>query len=119
MSFDVVWSYSLWTHLPYDKVAKSLSRVRGVIADHGVFLATYFECPEGADCDGPVRQPWGITSFPDRDPWHYSQTDLARAASDAGFRVAEFLGEWQEPAEQKMAAFYALEPGEVGVRTDI
>jgi len=102
---DFVFAYSLFTHLSLNAVEEALARVAEVLKPCGKFFATAFLCA-GDACRGAVAQPFGIFSFPDADPYHYSEAQLSAAADRAGF-AAEVLpnAEWPEPREQSMIRF--------------
>ena len=47
------------------------------------FVFTLVLAPEGAE--GPVRQPDGVVTHPDRPPYHLSRSEAARLTRAAGF----------------------------------
>jgi SAM-dependent methyltransferase len=100
-TFDFALSVSLFTHLTLDYLTRCLVRLAPHMDEGGQFFATVFEGdPDLASIDWPN----GITTFPDRDPFHVSQAQIQRAVpeSDWAFR---WLGDWGHPRGQQMAVF--------------
>ncbi|MBF9058412.1 class I SAM-dependent methyltransferase [Rhodobacterales bacterium HKCCSP123] len=79
---DYLIAWGVFTHLPPDQTAQALARIAARWPAPRVFLFTVFLAPEGQA--GPVRQPDGVVTHPDRPPWHLTETALHRMASAAG-----------------------------------
>ena len=71
----------------------------------GRFYATYFECPDDRpDALTLEHQPGGITSYLDRDPYHYRARDFTWLADGLPWLV-EQVGLWGHPRAQRMVRF--------------
>jgi SAM-dependent methyltransferase len=69
-AIDVAMANSLFACLPFNSVARCIASVVRKLAPWGVFYATWFENPEPGSFD-PIVHPNGITTYPDREPYHY------------------------------------------------
>lgn len=108
-TFDVVLAHSVATHLPGTEVARLLAAVARVLTPTGRCFLTFFECPDDCDPMPPrTHEPGGITTHPDRNPWHHRPSDLAALGRAASLRVVS-CGEWGHPRAQRMLC---LEPDE-------
>jgi hypothetical protein len=56
-----------------------------------------------------THEPGGITTYPDRDPYHYEFSTFEDLAHRAGLRV-DNLGDWNHPRAQRMMVFRHREP---------
>jgi SAM-dependent methyltransferase len=103
--FHVAIAISLFTHLPETRVRSCLAALARVMEPAGVLYATFFACPPRHRSGEPlVHEPGGITTYDDRDPYHYRQRDLAACAEGLPWR-AEPLGDWGHPRGQQMMRF--------------
>ena len=103
--FDVAIAQSLFTHLGPAEIARCLREVAGHVVRGGCFYATYFACPdEHPVADALVHEPGGITSFGNRDPWHYRTADLL-ALAEVDTWAGEDLGAWNHPRDQRLLRF--------------
>ena len=100
-TFDHAWALSLFTHLPAPAVRACLEQVARCLAPGAVFHASFFE---GTSAAPATHQPGGITSYPDRDPFHYSREALAGLAAGLPWQPA-YLGEWDHPRDQRLMRF--------------
>jgi SAM-dependent methyltransferase len=100
--FDYALAVSVFTHLPSSHLSLCFAELREVLNPDGKFYFTYFEAPHSGHHTPIAQQPGGITSYPDRDPFHYSREDLVRLASPHGIGL-EFQGDWGHPRGQLMA----------------
>ena len=82
--FDVALAWSLFSHLPGDAVRAGLEHIRAVLAPDGFLLATLFE----SDRPDPHPRPDGITTYADRDPFHFRPDEIEETARMAGFTVS-------------------------------
>ncbi len=100
---DVALGFSLLTHLNYQSLSICLKKTAGVLKKGGKFYATVFEV--GADViDKPREQIPGITTYPDKDPYHYSREQLSDVAIMNGFTLID-IENFGHPRHQKMAIF--------------
>ena len=105
--FEYMLAVSVFTHLPMNHIIQCLVGARKVLAPSGVFYTTFFESPEPAWLDEIHHQPGGIVTHYEFDPFHYAAAELEWMASIAGLSF-EYLGDWDHPRNQKMAAFTVL-----------
>lgn len=108
-TFDFALAQSVFTHLPANFIRRCLIELARSMVPGGRFYATYFECPDDRpDALELVHQPGGITSYLDRDPYHYRARDLFWLAEGLPWRV-EQVGEWGHPRAQRMVRFVRVE----------
>lgn len=107
--FDFAIAQSVFTHLPINRIARCLSNVTRVLAPHGVLYATFFENERGPHDLEPLR--WGtgadgqvVTTYPDRDPYHYDIETFEWLSRRTGLRL-DRVGDWGHPLGQRMLAF--------------
>jgi len=115
VTFDMVIAQSLFSHLPWNSIRRCLAEMAVVLEPGAAFFATFFECPaERPAAVTWIQQPGGVTTYLDRDPYHYRLVDLAACAEGLPWRC-EGLGEWGHPRGQRMARFERLvaEPCEI------
>ena len=95
--FDYAIAISVFTHLPMNQIRVCLEKLQSVMQPSGVLLATVFLTKVGCDSYEPqLQQPGGITTYGDRDPYHYHFADIEYLARSAGW-VAELLMEFRHP----------------------
>jgi SAM-dependent methyltransferase len=99
--FDYAWALSLFTHLPARQVRDCLRELARCVKPGGLFYASFFEGPADA---AVTHQPGGITTYPDRDPFHYTREAILALASDLPW-TASHLGEWGHPRDQRLVRF--------------
>jgi len=105
---DFVLAQSLFTHLTFNRIRQCLERLPGHLKAGGTFFATFFELPEGTPSYLPARHyPGDIVTHGADDPYHYRFRDLQYAASGLPWEV-RYIGGWQHPRDQHMAAFERL-----------
>lgn|GEM_PF-2242926 len=85
-TFDYALAFSLFSHLPGPICEDGLARVARSLRPGGVFMATFF-LTDG-DINTPREQTYRIHSYPDRDPFHFTQAQVIRMAARAGFAAA-------------------------------
>lgn len=103
--FALAIAQSVFTHLPANLIRRCLIELARAMAPGGRFFATFFECPDDeAAALAVTHQPGGITSYLDRDPYHYRFGDFVWLADALPWRVAR-LGDWGHPRGQKMLRF--------------
>jgi cyclopropane fatty-acyl-phospholipid synthase-like methyltransferase len=113
VAFDRAIAVSVFTHMSFNKIRQALEKLAPVMAPGGIFYATTFECPEDRPTNEPIVH-GEITTYPDRDPYHYRPSDLEHAARGLPFRVRR-IGHWGHPRGQFMTAFVKV-GGETGTR---
>jgi len=102
--FEVAIAVSVFTHLFFNHIARCLHGIKQVLADSGVFYATFFNAPTRLHLEPLTHDPGGITTSYDSDPFHCHPEELATLAYWAGLR-ADVIGEWSHPRAQQMIAF--------------
>jgi SAM-dependent methyltransferase len=101
--FDCAVAVSVFTHLPAEHVSRCFGETARVLMPEGRFHFTYFEAPRSGWLEPIVHQPGGITSYPGRDPFHYSREELVLLAEPHGLGV-RLAGDWGHPRGQRMAS---------------
>lgn len=104
--FDFAIAQSVFSHLPSAHIIKCLAEMNGVLKPGGEFFATFFEAPRSVYGEPLLHERGGVTSFFDRDPFHYSFAEFESMAQAAGMTV-RYIGEWGHPRDQKMLGFKA------------
>ena len=105
VSFDMILAQSVFTHLPKEWLQRCLLELVRCMSPGSIFFATFFHCPS----DWPEGEPrydaahWG-TTFWDRDPFHYRESDVAGLADPRSWKV-EHLRDWKHPRGQWMVRF--------------
>ncbi len=101
-SFDFAVAYSVFTHLTWNSILKCLVNVREALSRGGRLYATFFEDHDGRHRASSMRQaPGGVTTYPDRDPYHYEFSAFTELAARASLGV-EYIGEVGHPKGQRM-----------------
>jgi SAM-dependent methyltransferase len=102
--FDFAIAQSVFTHLPFNHLRLCLARLAAHVRPEGTFFLSIFIVPSEA-LPGPVaRGTDGVTTYPHRDPYHYTAADLSHAAYGLPWRL-QFHREWNHPRKVHMAAF--------------
>lgn len=99
--FDAALAQSLVTHLPAGDVRLCFAGIARAVRPGGRFYVTFFEAPEGGAPPELRHSPGGITSFADRDPYHYRLSEL-RALAGARHWDVQYVGEWSHPRAQRL-----------------
>jgi SAM-dependent methyltransferase len=103
--FDIALAQSLFTHLSLNRIRQCLERLAPVVKPGGIFYATFFERPDEAPANEPIRhEPGGIVTFGERDPFHYSIADFEHATRNLPWSLSP-IGDWDHPRAQRMLAF--------------
>lgn len=105
VSFDRVIAVSVWSHLPFNHIQRSLYEVSRVLEPEGSFYTSFFVADEARLMQPVDHEPGGVTTHRDRDPFHYLWEDILYACRpfDLG---AELVGDWNHPRDQQMARFW-------------
>lgn len=103
--FDMALAQSVFSHLGFNRIRLCLERLAPAIVPGGTFFATCFALPEGRPTGEPfTHPPAGVTTYGDRDPFHYRFEDFRFAARGLPWQV-EVIGDWGHPRGQQMLAF--------------
>lgn len=89
---DFALAQSLFTHLPLETIEQCLRRLQPVMAEGGVFFATFNEVAE------PVPNP---DSAHDWGHFQFTQDDMRAVCERSGWTYG-YLGDWGHPRRQKM-----------------
>jgi hypothetical protein len=114
VEFDMAVALSLFSHLSWNSIRRCLAEVAVVMKSGAPFYATFFECPEDRPAAARwIQEPGGVTTYIDRDPYHYRMADLVACAGGLPWRC-ERVGDWGHPRAQRMVRFVreAPVPGE-------
>ena len=102
--FDYALALSVFTHLFMNHIMRCLIEVNRVLKPGGQFYATFFQSPHSGFLSPIHHTPGGITTYYDRDPFHYSFLEMENLAKIANLDV-ELIEEWTHPRNQKMLCF--------------
>lgn len=84
--FDVAIANSLFAYVPFNKVARCIASVVRKLKPSGRFYATWFENPDPGNFE-PIVRPNGVTTYSDREPYHYPFELIAAACRAVGATV--------------------------------
>jgi len=108
VTFDYVLAQSVFTHLTFNHLRLSLIRLQSVTTPGARFFATVFTAITPEIWGAPqLHDPGGITTHPDRDPYHYCESDIAHASHALPWKLQR-IEDWGHPRDQKMAIFERL-----------
>lgn len=82
-SIDMALAFAVFTHLPAGVLPPALHNLRTRFPRLRRLLVTLFLAPDGHS--GPLRQPDGVVTHPDRPPWHRYAAEVEAEARAAGF----------------------------------
>ncbi|MBN2303471.1 MAG: class I SAM-dependent methyltransferase [Anaerolineae bacterium] len=103
--FDYALAQSVYSHLPWNSIYRSLVNVQKVLKPGGRFYATFFEDQGGQHKITPFHhERGGRITYPDQDPYHYEFDVFEDLARRVGLQVA-YIGDWNHPRDQKMMVF--------------
>lgn len=88
---DVILVQSLFPSVTFNVVAKTIAALLRDIQPAGRVYATWFENPHPEDY-GPIAHPHGLTTYPDRPPYHYPFTLIRHVCDSIGVDVARIDG---------------------------
>lgn len=103
-AFDYAWAQSVFTHLPLNSIIRCLMQIEKVLVPGGRFYATFYENERGKFNLDPIRQSPQVTSYFDRDSYHYDFGTFEWICAGTSLE-AEYLGGWGNPRNQKMLLF--------------
>ncbi|HEV3059046.1 MAG TPA: ATP-binding cassette domain-containing protein [Vicinamibacterales bacterium] len=81
--FDFAFASSLFVRLPFNSVARCIASVVRRLGPSGRFYATWFENADADNFD-PIPRPGGTTTYPDREPYHYTLGMIAAFCESIG-----------------------------------
>lgn len=102
-SMDMALAISLLTHLNYKSVCTCLKNTAQMLKKEGRFYATIFEVSEES-AEGAFEQSPGIITYPIKDPYHYTRSQIYEAAITNGLTLLD-IEDFGHPRNQKMAIF--------------
>ena len=99
---DMSLALSLFTHLPVGHLRRCLEKLEPVTAPGAKLIITIFHCEDEAEWSRPIlHELGGKTTYPDRDPYHYRSSDLARCVERLRWVVGE-PRKWNHPRGQSV-----------------
>jgi SAM-dependent methyltransferase len=109
LPFDFALAQSVFTHLPLNSIQACLLSVATVLSPTGRFYATFFNNYLGKNHREPIRWKGSdsattVTSYPDRDPFHYDLSAFQWICEDLDLDVT-YIGDWGHPRQQEMLMF--------------
>ena len=102
--FDYAWAQSVFTHLPVNSIIRCVMNVEQVLVPGGKFYATFYENEQGKRNLDPIRQSPQVTSYFDRDSYHYDFGTFEWICEGTSLDV-NYLGGWNNPRNQKVLLF--------------
>lgn len=103
--FDFGIAQSVFTHMPMQQLNPCLAAAAPHFKSGGKFFVTMFLAPPEKAGMKFKQSPGGITTWPDRDPFHTTLDPLdAVALRNSDWRM-QVLGDWNHPRNQKMVCF--------------
>jgi len=103
--FDYAIAQSVFTHMPWNSILRCLVNVEKVLADTGKFFVTFFEDETGEHKTEPItHNPGGVTTYPDRDPFHY-EFNVFEELAKRSFLKVDYIGDWNHSRNQRMVMF--------------
>ncbi|NWQ42670.1 class I SAM-dependent methyltransferase [Bacillus sp. EB106-08-02-XG196] len=105
--FDYAIAQSVLTHLPVNVIQRCLVNIEKVLNPGGKFYATFFESTARFN-DNPINHPGGLTTYLDKDPYHYHLSIFEYLIKDSSLQL-EYIGDWGHPRNQKMICFTKME----------
>ena len=104
-TFDRALALSVFTHLPLNHLKLCLYELGKSFTEGGEFYVSYFHAKDFESWTAEIlHSPGNITTYPERDPFHYQERDLAAICQQTGWNL-EAIEEWDHPRDQWMATF--------------
>ncbi|MDO9641338.1 MAG: class I SAM-dependent methyltransferase [Pseudotabrizicola sp.] len=88
---DYAIAFGVFTHLPFAELQAALAQMRPRLPHLKHLVFTVFLSPDPQS--GPLRQPDGVVTHPDRPPYHFARAEVEAACARTG---------WQATASQIM-----------------
>jgi hypothetical protein len=99
---DFCIATSVFTHLPLNHIRLCLANLGRHVTGPSSFFFSVFVPAAGLSVNESHKHArGGKTTHPHRDPYHYTEADLAFVATDTPWTIT-FLGDWNHPREQMM-----------------
>jgi ABC-type polysaccharide/polyol phosphate transport system ATPase subunit len=89
--FDFAVAESVFPSLPFNRVARLIAATVRRLKPSGRFYATWFENSDPADFE-PITHANGVTTYPDREPYHYPFSLVATVCQALGATVERISG---------------------------
>jgi SAM-dependent methyltransferase len=102
--FDYAIAQSVFTHLPLNDIIRCLMEMERALVPGGEFYATFFENERGKFNLDDVHQTSEVVTHFDRDFYHYDVGTFEWICDNTKLSV-EYLGDWNNPVNQKMLVF--------------
>lgn len=110
--FDFAIAQSVFTHLPLNSIYRCLVNASRVLRPGGRLYATIFEQESErhdlAPFDWHTQDGRTLTTWPDRDPFHYRPEILAELCEGLPLSF-RYIGDWAHPRCQRMLEFTRVE----------
>ena len=103
--FDFMLSVSVFTHLHLNIILRCLVNVRENLTPKGKYFSTIFLTMNSCQLEPLEHKPHKITTYFDKDPFHYSLDEIQAIAKVANLKV-KLIGDWNHPRGQQMLEFY-------------
>lgn len=104
-TFDRALAFSVFTHISLNSIRMCLEKLAPVMAPNGMFYATFFRRPEAAPSYQAItHSPGDITTFGDKDPFHYSVSDFETLCRQLPWRIKD-IGKFGHPRAQELLCF--------------
>ena len=104
VAFDYALAQSVFTHLSALAIGGALREMARCVRPGGRLYATFFEAKGKPVPESLAHERGGVTSFHDRDPFHYRFRDLAALCAGLPWNPV-YLGDWGHPRDQRMIRF--------------
>ncbi|MGB3455168.1 MAG: class I SAM-dependent methyltransferase [Litorimonas sp.] len=108
-NIDRAFAFSLMTHLNLNSIGLLFHQLGRVLSPAAEFHTTVFDIPDGDDWTLSLTHPAGITTYPDKDPYHYTADQLDSVSRQFGFELKS-VNAFGHPRDQKMAVFRRTNP---------
>jgi hypothetical protein len=76
-------AFGVFTHLPHADLGTALTKLRRFPNLRSVLFTVFL-----SDATGPMRQPDGVVTHPERPPYHVAEPQVAATVEQAGFTPA-------------------------------
>jgi SAM-dependent methyltransferase len=100
--FDFALANSVFVQSPFNDVAHCIASVVSRLEPSGRFYASWFENPDPASYDAIVH-PNGVTTYPDRAPYHYPFALIAHVCAAVG-AIVDRVDNWTNPRGESILA---------------
>jgi SAM-dependent methyltransferase len=102
-TFDYAIAVSVFTHLPFNVIARCLSEMEAALNPGGKFYATFFRNTGRRLRHDDIEAPYHVLRL-DRDPFYYDP-DIFRWVVEGSQLDFTLLGEWDHSRGQQMLLF--------------